>query len=277
MSIQLHHDAAAVTVNHTLRNDNGWPVQLCTVGHYADAARWHSHFSATDRTARPRWPFAQSRPLSYGPMHAGMMRAFRPSADVIRVVGAAQPVAFKMGMMNRHGWLALHARRYLFPQNIYATARPTTCRFGLQQRNLCQRCVLELETLGPLVTLQPGASVSHNEVWELFSAENLACLYNRHYGSFNLSHQPFTRFGADIIHAPHHDDDCPNRCSSRRILIQAHLQAELLPNATTADKTDDRRHADVDVPLVENIGHELRHDLRHNGKQQCLEGFGCTS
>ncbi|MCO5183324.1 MAG: hypothetical protein M9918_21965 [Anaerolineae bacterium] len=175
MSIQLHHDAAAVTVNHTLRNDNGWPVQLApwaiTQMRLGGTAIFPQQTEPLDRDG-----LLPNRALVLWPYARWDDARFQPSPDVIRVVGTAQPVAFKMGMMNRHGWLAYVHGDTCFRKTFTPQPDQPHADLGCNSEIYVKDAFLELETLGPLVTLRPGASASHKEVWELFSAEDLALL-----------------------------------------------------------------------------------------------------
>jgi hypothetical protein len=72
----------------------------------------------------------------------------------------------KLGSYNRHTWAAYQLNGELFVKRYEATADPAAypdmgCSFEIFTNN----AILELETLGPLVTLAPGQSISHTERW----------------------------------------------------------------------------------------------------------------
>jgi hypothetical protein len=72
----------------------------------------------------------------------------------------------KLGSYNRHTWGAYALNGELFVKRYAAIAGPAAypdlgCTFEM----FTNQAFLELETLGPLTTLAPGASVSHTERW----------------------------------------------------------------------------------------------------------------
>jgi hypothetical protein len=76
--------------------------------------------------------------------------------------------AQKVGLLNRPGWAA-----YSTGENIFIKLFPYypadnypdfNCNFECYTNN----SILELESLGPLQTLQPGESLSHREDWRFF-------------------------------------------------------------------------------------------------------------
>jgi hypothetical protein len=78
---------------------------------------------------------------------------------------AAEPQ--KIGLFNRHGWTA-----YLLGDQVffkYSKSDPALAfpDFGCSVELFTNRFMMELETLGPLAVIQPGASVEHTERWIL--------------------------------------------------------------------------------------------------------------
>ena len=75
--------------------------------------------------------------------------------------------ALKIGFPNPVGWLAYHWRDTLFVK--YAAYDPAAdyYDFGSSSQCYCNARFLELETLGPRVTLAPGATTWHREVWQV--------------------------------------------------------------------------------------------------------------
>jgi hypothetical protein len=72
----------------------------------------------------------------------------------------------KLGTYNRHTWGAYLLNGELFVKRYEAVAAPSAYPdFGCTFETFTNADILELETLGPLTTLAPGASVSHTERW----------------------------------------------------------------------------------------------------------------
>jgi hypothetical protein len=78
-----------------------------------------------------------------------------------------------MGMMNRHGWLGYVVGDYFFRKSFTPQPELPHLDSGCNSEIYVKDTFLELETLGPKCSLQPGKSVEHVEVWEIFSAEDI--------------------------------------------------------------------------------------------------------
>lgn len=76
--------------------------------------------------------------------------------------------ALKVGWPNPAGWLGYLVEGTLFiKQAAYEPSATYTDR-GSSSQCYCDPRFLELETLGPLVSLAPGKAVSHRETWNLY-------------------------------------------------------------------------------------------------------------
>jgi hypothetical protein len=73
----------------------------------------------------------------------------------------------KIGWANPAGWLAYAIEKTLFVKEAPYQAGAGYFDYGSSSECYCNRYFLELETLGPRVTLQPGESTTHHEVWSL--------------------------------------------------------------------------------------------------------------
>ncbi len=82
---------------------------------------------------------------------------------------------FKLGYYNTAGWLAYWVNGILFRKSFdlhpAGTAYPDG---GCNAETYCNDRFVELESLGPLVKLGPGASTQFTETWELFSSLDAA-------------------------------------------------------------------------------------------------------
>ncbi len=76
----------------------------------------------------------------------------------------------KIGAANRQGWCAYHHQgtRMLFLKTFAYNEKATYPDFGANVESYTAGSYMEVETLGPLVDLQPGASTEHTERWHLF-------------------------------------------------------------------------------------------------------------
>jgi hypothetical protein len=74
----------------------------------------------------------------------------------------------KLGIAHREGWVAYQLADCLFVKQFQWTEGAVYPDGGVNFETFSNEQMLEVETLGPLVTLKPGQSVKHVEVWKLF-------------------------------------------------------------------------------------------------------------
>ena len=79
---------------------------------------------------------------------------------------AVQPQ--KAGVMDTDGWVAYARQGHLFVKRFDYKAGREYPDLGCTVETFTNAEMLELETLGPLETLQPGATAEHVEEWRLF-------------------------------------------------------------------------------------------------------------
>ena len=75
--------------------------------------------------------------------------------------------ALKIGWANPDGWLAYAVDNTLFVKEAPYQADAQYFDYSSSSECYCGAAFIELETLGPRVTLQPGESTTHREVWSL--------------------------------------------------------------------------------------------------------------
>jgi hypothetical protein len=80
---------------------------------------------------------------------------------------------FKLGLMNRQGWAACWTPGGLFIKTFSYHHGSDYPDFGCNTEIFTMPGFLELESLGPLETLAPGATAKHDEFWHLWPAETL--------------------------------------------------------------------------------------------------------
>jgi hypothetical protein len=74
----------------------------------------------------------------------------------------------KLGLWHREGWVAYHNGRALFVKTIVCEEGATYPDHGCNFETFTNEEMLEVEALGPLVTLAPGESTQHTEHWALY-------------------------------------------------------------------------------------------------------------
>jgi hypothetical protein len=85
------------------------------------------------------------------------------------LVRAGMQTPFKIGFPNPRGWLAYWREGTLFVKRAAYDPRAEYYDFGSSSECYCNDRFLELETLAPVGQLEPGASVTHVETWELYA------------------------------------------------------------------------------------------------------------
>ncbi len=73
----------------------------------------------------------------------------------------------KVGFPNPRGWLAYWIDGVLFVKKAGFDPQGRYPDHGCSSECYCNQYFLELETLAPLVRIEPGASITHTETWEL--------------------------------------------------------------------------------------------------------------
>lgn len=76
---------------------------------------------------------------------------------------------FKLGTNNENGWAAYYNNKNLFIKYYRHDPKAHYPDFGVSFESYVCDHFLELETIGELRTVQPGETVSHQEVWNLFN------------------------------------------------------------------------------------------------------------
>ena len=163
IEIRLQDDSPRVVITHRLSNHGLWPVttapwaitQLKTGGvailplSYADTKQ------LPNRTLT-LWPYTDlSNPnVSFGKHHI--------------FVHVEMKEAFKVGFPNPRGWLAYWLSGTLFVKQAAFDSQSAYFDFGSSSECYCNDEFLELETLAPISTINPGEFVSHVETWQLF-------------------------------------------------------------------------------------------------------------
>lgn len=87
--------------------------------------------------------------------------------DLVLVHGSADQQVFKVGSYNSLGWTAYMLEKALFIKHFPVSDFRMLPDMGSNAEIYVRDLYLELETLGELVWLNPGESVTFNETWEV--------------------------------------------------------------------------------------------------------------
>lgn len=168
MTITLADTGTAVTVGHRLVNRNLWAIEV---------APWALTIMNTGGTViLPQEPFA-SHADALLPVRALALWAYTDLSDPRWTLGprflrlrtdASRASPQKIGVANHQGWAAYHRDGLLFVKRYEWQDDARYADFGVNTETFTAGAFIELETLGALVSLAPGASATHAERWFLF-------------------------------------------------------------------------------------------------------------
>ena len=168
IDIHLSPTAAHAEVTHRLRNANLWVVEL---------APWALSVMAPAGTAIIPLPPRRSHEESLLPANTIALWAYTDMSDprwhwgeryVLLTQDAASDTPQKVGIMTPDGWAAYARAGHLFVKRFSYVEDARYPDLGCSVEAFTNADMLELETLGPLVGLEPGAAVEHVEHWHVF-------------------------------------------------------------------------------------------------------------
>lgn len=167
-SLEVHLDPQrpALTLRHTLRNEADtavelapWAITQLPLGGWALLPQ---NLSPLDEVGlRPNrnlvlWPYTRWEDE----------RLYREAKGLL-FQAQARPDPFKIGYFNSRGWIAYARQGVLFRKRFPVYGGRAHPDMECNAELYCNDRFVELETLGPLVRLEPGQTASHVEQWEL--------------------------------------------------------------------------------------------------------------
>jgi hypothetical protein len=170
MDIRLRPGQAHARIVHRLANHGAWPVRL---------APWGLSMMAPGGVAIIPLPPRGTHDEYLLPTGSLALWAYTDLSDPRWTWGAkhillrqdpARPAPLKIGVMAPAGWLAYWRDGRLFVKIVEVQPGAEYPDRGSPLEVYADGALLELETLGPLAWLEPGASVEHVEDWFVFPA-----------------------------------------------------------------------------------------------------------
>lgn len=164
LCVTLDAEAARVTVEHRLTNHGLWGVELAPwaitqlrPGGLGILPQVREDTGLLPNRRIALWPYTRidSPHLLWGDRFV-FVRATMTEG------------ALKIGWANPAGWLAYAVDEQLFVKQTTYDPQATYPDFGSSSECYCNPLFIELETLGSLVTLAPGATTTHVETWTLY-------------------------------------------------------------------------------------------------------------
>jgi hypothetical protein len=162
--------AGSVDVFHRIINRGAWPIQV---------APWAISIVAGAASAFIPQPPFRSHADDFLPARTLVQWSYTNLADARWAIGprlirltpdAARPDAQKVGVGNAAGWCAVHLGDTVWLKQFPWSASAIYPDRGCNNELFTVGDYLEVETLGPLEWLAPGADATHIERWRLFRA-----------------------------------------------------------------------------------------------------------
>jgi hypothetical protein len=163
-----------VTVHHRITNRNAWPVRF---------APWALSVMRPGGTGITGFPPRFRHDLRLLPTNPLVMWGYTDFSDprwrftrrflmLRQDSGASFPQ--KAGLFAEQAWAAYAVNGDLFFKRSRATLEQEYPDYGCSVEMFTNQNMLEVETLGPLSAVQPGAAVVHTEAWSLHRTGDLA-------------------------------------------------------------------------------------------------------
>jgi len=168
IDLRLSPDKAHVRLTHRLRNANLWAVEL---------APWALTVMAQGGKAVVPLPPRGPHEENLLPTNTLTLWAYTDMTDPRWTWGSKYlmlrqdpeiETPQKLGAMVPDGWVAYARNEHLFVKRFNYVAGACYPDFGCSVETFTNADMLEIETMAPLVSLQPGAAVEHVEHWYLF-------------------------------------------------------------------------------------------------------------
>lgn len=169
IDIALSPNKAKVRLTHRLYNRNAWPITF---------APWALTVMATEGTVIIPLPPRGTHPEQLLPASTLTLWAYTDMSDprwtwgeryvlLRQEPGMARPQ--KVGAFVPDGWVAYVRQGHLFLKTFDVTADPAAYPdWGCNVESFTDETMIEVETLGPLALVEPGAAVEHVEHWYLW-------------------------------------------------------------------------------------------------------------
>ncbi len=171
LEITLDPKRGHVSVLHRLTNHNPWAVEAAPWALTVMAPGGAAVFPQEPYKPHPEY-MLPARPLVL--WHYTDMSDPRLSWGEKYIILRQDPKAEtknKIGMLNCQGWAAYLLRGCVFVKRFPCVKGAPYPDFGCNCESYTDPDILEIESLGPLSTIEPEGAVEHIEDWYLFKAD----------------------------------------------------------------------------------------------------------
>lgn len=167
IEIQLQPDRPAVSLRHILRNDGLWPVQLAP---WAITQLPLEGLVILPQQVGPLDPdgLRPNRHLVFWPYTRAADPRLHWGDDYLFIRAEPLTDPFKIGYLNRHGWIGYLWRDVLFEKRFTPLPNQVHPDWNCNTEVYTNHRFVELETLAPLHCLEPGETMLHTEEWKVW-------------------------------------------------------------------------------------------------------------
>jgi hypothetical protein len=166
IDLRLDPNSTRVTLVHRLKNIGTWPVEL---------APWALTVVAPGGIEIIPLPKKVPHGDSLLPNQLLVLWSYTDMSDPRYSFGAkyitvkqdSQRKSTKLGLRHPGGWVAYLRNGLLFVKRFDYEEGASYPDYGCNFETYTDQDMLEVESLGPMRKLEPGAAVEHREVWEL--------------------------------------------------------------------------------------------------------------
>lgn len=152
-----------VRIKHGLLNHNAWAIEVSawaiTVmapGGKAIIAQPSRDTGLLSNRVLTLWPYSRMND----------QRVYWGEKYIVLTQDAREKLPFKFGIANEAGWAAYINHGHLFIKRHSHLLGATYPDFGVSYETYTNDFILELETLSPVVKLEPESTLLHEEEWE---------------------------------------------------------------------------------------------------------------
>jgi hypothetical protein len=165
IELRLDPDRPALTVQHSLHNVGLWPVELAPWALTQVALGGVAVLPQQAPVPSTYLPTRQLTLWSYTHLRDERLRL---DDDLVLIDGRVGEQPCKIGYFNHAGWMGYLLGDIFFVKRFTPQPDLPHPDMGCNCEVYVWNRFLEVETLGPLTLLEPGAAVVHVETWELY-------------------------------------------------------------------------------------------------------------
>jgi hypothetical protein len=171
IEVRLNFKKPALTLTHAITNQGLWPVELSPWA-ITQLPLGGKHIVPQINNRPEQDPNQPDRLLTLWPYASWDDPRLKIGQEFLMLEARSGQGEFKLGTRNHAGWAGYLWQDFFLCKRFTPTVAPYPDG-GSNTEIFINDQFTELETLGPLVRLDPGAAVVHIEEWEVYQRPNL--------------------------------------------------------------------------------------------------------